>query len=354
MKSTPSGEPSVPPVVVDSKPYVEYHPTIGYRCKPNIRQVLPRPGGGEYTLVTNSIGIRSEREYAVPKPAGIFRIVVLGDSFAAGQYVSNDQRFSEIMERRLPGVEVMNFALEGTGTDQQLLIFESMAKAFDPDLVILMPFLQNIRRNLVDARAAFDPQTLKPVLRQKPRFELMPNGRLELRNVPVSQETAPSDEGGDGAVKSDVDRSFKHRLKVRLNGLFFMSAAKKLIYWLMPWEPFPEYKSPDTHAWKLMEAIIRRLQQSADQKPLVIVPIFYSTYVTHRMARNYWDRFNSLTSTKNVYSVDLLPYFQKLGKDAPRCFQNPYDVHFSTQGNLVLADALERELRRLRLLAGTV
>ncbi|MGD0390640.1 MAG: SGNH/GDSL hydrolase family protein, partial [Tepidisphaeraceae bacterium] len=200
MKSTPSGEPSAPAADVDSKPYVEYHPTIGHRYKLNTRQVLPRPGGGEYTLVTNSIGIRSEREYAIAKPAGVFRIVVLGDSFAAGQYVSNDQRFSEIMERRLPGVEVMNFALEGTGTDQQLLIFESMAKAFDPDLVILMPFLQNIRRNLVDARAAYDPKTLKPVLRQKPRFELMPSGRLELCNVPVPQEARPMDDRGDGAV----------------------------------------------------------------------------------------------------------------------------------------------------------
>jgi hypothetical protein len=353
MRSTLSGEPSSPPKVVDSKPYVEYHPTVGYRYKCNVRQVLPRPGGGEYTLVTNSVGIRSEREYAVPKPAGICRIVVLGDSFAAGQYVSNDQRFSEIMERRLAGVEVMNFALEGTGTDQQLLIFESMAKAFDPDIVLLLPFLQNIRRNLVDARAAYDPRTLKPVLRQKPRFELMPGGKLELRNVPVPDQAGPS-EDGDGAVKSDTDRSFKHRLKVRLNGLFFMSAAKKVIYRLMPWEPFPEYKSPDTHAWRLMEAIIRRLHQSADQKPLVIIPIFYSSYVMYRMARNYWDRFDSLTSTKNIYSIDLLPFFQKLGKNAQRCFQDPYDVHFSAQGNLLLADVLERELRRLRLLPGTV
>src|SRR5437016_5523637 len=158
MKSTPSGEPASGAVVAaaggpipDAKVYIEHDPTIGYRYTPNFRRSLPRPGGGEYTLLTNAIGIRSEREYAIPKPPGVFRIVVLGDSFAAGQYVSNDQRFSEILERRLPNVQVMNFALEGTGTDQQLLIFERMAKPYDPDLVMIFPFLQNIRRNMAEA-----------------------------------------------------------------------------------------------------------------------------------------------------------------------------------------------------------
>jgi lysophospholipase L1-like esterase len=354
MKSTPSGDAaSVQPArVVDSKPYVEHDPTIGYRYIPSTRKILPRPGGGEYTLVTNSIGIRSEREYAIPKPAGVFRIVVLGDSFAAGQFVSNDQRFTEILERRLPGVEAMNFALEGTGTDQQLLIFETMAKQFDPDLVILMPFLQNIRRNLADSRASYDPVTLKPVLVPKPRFELHADGTLKLLNVPVSKERKPIDES-TAAEKTDIDHSLKHWLKYKLNGLFFMPLAKKIIYRLRPWEPFPEYKSENTHAWKVMDAIIRRLHSSSAGKPLVIVPIFYSSYVMYPMARNYWERFNSLTKIPGVFSIDLLPYFKKRGRSSARCFQDPHDVHFSAEGNLVLADAIERELNKLGLLKST-
>ena len=87
--------------ILDTKPYIEYDPTIGYRYTPKIRRVLPRPGGGSYEIIINSAGIRSTREYTKNKPPSTFRILVFGDSFAAGQFVSNDQRFSELLERRI-------------------------------------------------------------------------------------------------------------------------------------------------------------------------------------------------------------------------------------------------------------
>lgn len=352
MKSTRSGEAAAPAgAILDAKVYIEHDPTIGYRYVPNFRRALPRPGGGEYTLVTNSIGIRSEREYAQAKPPGVFRIVVLGDSFAAGQYVSNDQRFTEILERRLqPNLEVMNFALEGTGTDQQLLIFETFAKVFNPDLVLIFPFLQNIRRNTADARLSYDPATMKPILLAKPRFELLPDGSLQLHNVPVSKERKPADEAGDGATRTDIDRSLKHRIKVKLSGWRFVSIVKRFVYGLKPWEPFPEYKSPPTNEWRLMEAIVRRLHAAAAGKPVVIVPVFYASYVQYRMARNYWDRCNELTKTPGMHTIDLLPHFKKLGSEATACFQEPYDPHYSARGHLVVADALEQELQERGLL----
>ena len=144
---------------LDLKPYIRHHPLIGYEYVPGTRYTLPRPGGGTYTLNINSAGIRSDREYSPAKPAGVYRILVFGDSYAAGQYQSNEHRFSELMERRHPGLEVINFGLEGTGTDQQLLIFEEIGRRYEHDLVVLMPFLQNIRRNTVESRVSRDPKT---------------------------------------------------------------------------------------------------------------------------------------------------------------------------------------------------
>src|SRR6187200_1032803 len=100
-------------IVADTKPYVEPDPLIGYRYIPGMRMDLPRPGGGNYELAVNGDGIRSDREYSVEKPQGITRIVVLGDSMAAGQFISNNQRFSELLERGRRGLEVINLALEG-------------------------------------------------------------------------------------------------------------------------------------------------------------------------------------------------------------------------------------------------
>jgi hypothetical protein len=177
----------------------------------------------------------------------------------------------------------------------------------------------------------------------------MPDGKLELRNVPVSKERKPADESGD--TNTDIDRSLKHRIKVMLSGWRAVAIAKKFVYGVKPWEPFPEYKTADTPAWRLMDAILHRLHDAAKGKPVVIVPVFYASYVQYRMAQNYWDRFNSLTSTQGIHAIDLLPHFKRLGREATACFQEPYDPHYSARGHLVVADALEQELRERGLLA---
>jgi hypothetical protein len=100
-----------------------------------------------------------------------------------------------------------------------------------------------------------------------------------------------------------------------------------------------------------MAALIRRFKELAAGRPVVLVPTFYSSYVRFRMARNYWERYVSLASSPGIYVIDLLPHFRRVGVDAVRCFQDPYDMHFSAFGHLVLADALQEELSRRGLLS---
>jgi hypothetical protein len=322
---------------LDRKIYVEHDPQIGYRYRPGVSLTLPRPGGGHYQFTTNSRGIRSEREYDFKKPAGITRIVLCGDSMAAGQFVSNAHRMSEQLERRVPGLEVINLALEGSGTDQQLLLYETIAPQYEHDAVVLMPFLSNLQRNMVAAREAIDPVTGEKVLRGKPRFALTDSG-LELKNVPVPAGLA-ADVQTQGAGPRQV-----------VNNLPGMRWLKAVVYSVLPWEPFPEFRDANSPAWRLMEAIVARFKRSAGQRPLVVVPAFYDNYVRYRMSRDYWRRFKDLEKISGVHAVDLLPHMQKLGGEATACFQSPYDMHFSVFGHLFVADVLERELRRLRLL----
>ena len=329
--------------VVDNKPYVEHDPFVGYRYVAGTRRSLERPGGGRYEIAINAAGIRSNREYSPTIPPGTRRALVLGDSYTAGQFVSNDHRFTEIIERRNERLELMNLALEGTGTDQQLLIYEQQAEQFEHDLVLVFPFLQNIRRNLVDARAAFDPKTGAKVWRPKPRFELI-DGRLELRNSPVPTDVAASEQQPSESMEVDESSGAVHRVKSSISQSRLGKALKSLVYAVKPWEPFPEYKSPDGYAWRLMEALLKRFHERAAPRPLVIVPLFYDSYVRYRMARNYWERFRSLEGP-GVCVLDLLPHFHRLGRGAVKCFQVPHDCHFSSYGHLVVADALEAELR---------
>ena len=53
-------------------------PVLHHRLRPNCDKTI---SGVRFT--TNSLGLR-DREYAIPKPSGTFRILMLGDSFTEG------------------------------------------------------------------------------------------------------------------------------------------------------------------------------------------------------------------------------------------------------------------------------
>jgi lysophospholipase L1-like esterase len=100
---------------------------------------------------SNRLGYR-DREWTVGKPAGVYRVVVLGDSIAAGYRVEERERaFPALLERRLEGaggsgaVEVLNFAVTGYNTDQEVETLRARALAFSPDLVLLA-YCHNDRR----------------------------------------------------------------------------------------------------------------------------------------------------------------------------------------------------------------
>lgn len=92
----------------------------------------------------NSHGMRDfERE--MKKPAGVYRIAVLGDSFTEGLHVEQDETFCAVMEKEfskrgcLPGdkVEVLNFGVSGYGTIQEYITLREKVWEFSPDMVIL-------------------------------------------------------------------------------------------------------------------------------------------------------------------------------------------------------------------------
>src|ERR1700722_13029888 len=91
-----------------------YDPDVGFTFLPNLRVRVPHESGG-YLVQTNQLGFRNERT-PIPTDAGKARIFVFGDSFTAGDGVSNGKRFSDELERLLPDIEVHNFGLPGSGT----------------------------------------------------------------------------------------------------------------------------------------------------------------------------------------------------------------------------------------------
>ena len=100
----------------------------------------------------NSRGLRADREYPYAKPPGTVRIVSLGDSFTAGYEVDYDQTFSQVIERELSRagleVEVLNAGVSGYSNAEALLYLERELFRYDPDLVMLSFFGNDLSDNI--------------------------------------------------------------------------------------------------------------------------------------------------------------------------------------------------------------
>ena len=101
----------------------EYHPIIGYRFIPGLKVRIPHESGG-YLVRVNETGFRSNHEFTKEKQKNISRVILFGDSYTAGEGVSNEFRYSDVLEKNLANTEVYNFGLPGSGTDQQYLIYQ--------------------------------------------------------------------------------------------------------------------------------------------------------------------------------------------------------------------------------------
>lgn len=134
---------------------------------------------GRSWISVNSGGLR-DRPHEIAKPAGVYRVAVLGDSMAEALQVPREQNFCSLMEQRLRNCaalggkqpEVLNFGVSGYGTGQELIMLRERVWQYQPDFVLLAMFPGNDIRNN-DAALNGDPSC--------PYFSLQ-NGALAVKN----------------------------------------------------------------------------------------------------------------------------------------------------------------------------
>lgn len=150
-------EPVLPRFVIDS----------GYGVRDNDRNVVTThyyPNQYNVMVTTNSHGLRGNNEYTLEKQAGVYRIAMLGDSFLFGHGVNDEEVVSSILEGMLntgardQTFEVLNFGVSGFGPAQELVTYGSKASFYDPDLVIIFYFNNDIGNAVVSQLYARDGQ----------------------------------------------------------------------------------------------------------------------------------------------------------------------------------------------------
>ncbi len=140
------------------------------------RADIAGPYGGDEFLTWVTINDAGQRgpSHPVDRTLSETRVAILGDSQAWGDGVGDDETFAALLDG--PDYEVLNFAVLGYGTDQELLTFEQEATKYRADIVVITAYMGNdLHDNVFEGTVQFP----------KPWFRLEEDGTLELRGVPV-------------------------------------------------------------------------------------------------------------------------------------------------------------------------
>jgi lysophospholipase L1-like esterase len=139
-------------------------PQIVYLSDPEIRYVnLPNQKGwiDDGFVTINSRGFRGP-EVVSPKPAGRFRLVIIGDSLTFGWGVGDAETFGarleQLLHKNLPdrNIEVINLGVGGYNTRQEVALLKRNVARLEPDMV-LVGFYSNDVPEAVENQALSAP-----------------------------------------------------------------------------------------------------------------------------------------------------------------------------------------------------
>ena len=338
---------------------IRHDPDIGHIFVPNMRARIPGEGGG-YTVVTNAKGFRSNFEFD-EKRGTRPRILMFGDSYTAGDDVCNEDRYSDRLGQLLD-VEVQNYGISGSGTDQHLLAYKKFASSVEADLLIVCVQIDSFHRIQVSSRPAVDRATGRPLNVPKPYYELV-QGNLKLRNVPVpiarleSQDSASNSPGiREPEWYQLARRAYRHSSvlrKIRHSRPLedFSSQVISEFHRLTENQPYTDITSPDSAGWKLMKAILTEFIDVANGIPVLIVPIPTKEFYVRGVRPIYQELFATLDDPANrVHVADVSTSLIALPWRTRKLLHYEIGCHFTPFAHELVSKELARFIEGRNLL----
>lgn len=197
-------------------------PGVRYELRPNNRTVFKGA-----SFCSNRWGMH-DQEYSLQKPAGCYRIAVLGASHTMGSGVKREQTFEATLERHLNSVvesttyrkfEVLNFGMGGTYPVEQIQILKERVRRFEPDTMIYVGHpgeagrVTNQLNQAVQKGASIYEKFLADIVRQVNIDADTPERLIEQRLEPFAEQIL---ERIYGEIVAECERQRIHPVLVRL------------------------------------------------------------------------------------------------------------------------------------------
>jgi hypothetical protein len=337
-----------------SKELMRYHPRISYTYMPNTKLRVPWGNGG-YLVRTNAAGFRSDTEFVKERKPGTFRALVFGDSQTAGDGLTNAQRFTDLIEKAVPDIELYNYALSGTGPDQQFLMYDEYATV-EHDLVIIAVYVESLRRANARVCKSRDSNG-EENYRAKPYYTIE-NDELVLHHVPVpkqawTEQTLPPEflpycYPPRAAQQSSIVKHVSAMLRGSgpLAGL--RRAVKTTAMRFERFRPMSGFDSADSPDWlvprKILENWIR-----VSRAPVLLIPIpHYFFLQSPDASKGYQARFRELAAASGCHLYDPLTDLVNLSAEERSALWSDSSGHLSIRGHETLAKLFGPVLQSLR------
>jgi lysophospholipase L1-like esterase len=299
-----------------------------YGLRPGAHGRLPASGDVGYAI--NADGFR-DRRYRRPKPAGVYRIIVIGDSIAFGYGVEEADTFPKVLEARLAmlnpslTVEVMNLGVGGYNPYTEAALLADVGIAYEPDLV-LVQFCVN---DLYDPTFHFDQQT-----------------RLHLGTLPDAAFPNPARRRQPPSALTATAVALCHRSRLCTLAdetlLAWHSVHRDLAAERAVLRPHDGDESAPEWSW-LSARYSEMARTAATHRAHFAIIIFpFQTQVTGTATAAIQQRIAALGRKAGWATIDLLPAFHEAANDPVPLFLDAW--HPTARGHRVAADAILADL----------
>jgi len=311
----------------------------------------------------NHHGLRDvERDYA--KATGVFRVMILGDSFVEAMHVPLEATLPHVLEQQLnsgngPRIEVMGAGVSGYGTASEVLYFEREGKRYTPDLVVLAFYPGNdVKNNSPTLEDKLRPVyasdgALQEVVGDVPRHPLHGwRGLLArsaayhyVRKVLLTRQPALANAlARHGLLQSDVIPTVPERDGIPVDYGVYAST------------PTPEWQEAWAHTERLLAELQGATEASGARLVIAIVssrdqvyPQWWQEVVATypRMQSQSWDldapqqRIESWCAHHRVPCVALAPTFRETASRSTEPLHFHHDGHWTASGHRLAAGVLK-------------
>lgn len=360
------------------------HRILGWALQPNTTYLYEIPEG-KVSVTYNSEGWR-DLEHDVEKPNGVFRILVLGDSFMEANSVKLDDTFHRQVEELASAagnnVEVINMGVAGYGTLQEYLVFRDIGHLYNPDLVLVGFFDGNdvINNSLelasilteegqvTNARPFLDLNesshwTITPVdfegaqrsyAKNKASLDAKRNKLTErlvlwrLLIAGIARIPVPEFLKSQESQLEPVDKSLQELALMGVN--YCVEPEEYTRAWDATKRIFARFKEDvEASGAKLVVFTVPALEEvSLEQMKAVTADVAYPDKLCLEEAPGH-ARLSRMLTELDIEQISLLPDFRRvMREDGINLYQS--DLHWNPKGHVLAAESVVSELIRRRFL----